>query len=84
MSVPNLTTRFGLRVQPSSRSRGPAVHIFLQSVVRHANGMLSVTPICGSLEEMEGQIEQLKHELEEMLRQTRHAFRRSVDAAAGA
>jgi hypothetical protein len=31
---------------------------------------------------MEGQIEQLKQELDEMLRQTRQAFRRSPEAAA--
>jgi hypothetical protein len=78
-----MTSRFGLRVQQSSRTHAPAVHIFLQSVVRHANGMMSVTPICGTLAEMEGQIEQLKGELDEMLRQTRQAFRRSPEAAAG-
>jgi hypothetical protein len=54
------------------------VYLFLQSIVRHANGMLSVTPACSSLEEMEREIEQLKEELDEMLRQTRHAFRVSA------
>jgi hypothetical protein len=83
MSAPRLTSRFGLRVQHSTRAHGPTVHIFLQGVVRHANGMLSVTPTCASLEEMEGQIEQLKQELDEMLRQTRQAFRQRPAAAAG-
>ena len=83
MSSPRLTSRFGLRVQQSSRGRSPVVHIFLQSVVRHSNGMLSVTPTCATLAEMEGQIDQLKQELDEMLRQTRQAFRRSPEAAAG-
>ena len=83
MSSPRLTSRFGLRVQQSSRGQSPAVHIFLQSVVRHSNGMLSVTPTCATLAEMEGQIDQLKQELDEMLRQTRQAFRRSPEAAAG-
>ena len=83
MSSPRLTSRFGLRVQQSSRGRAPVVHIFLQSVVRHSNGMLSVTPTCATLAEMEGQIDQLKQELDEMLRQTRQAFRRSPEAAAG-
>jgi hypothetical protein len=36
--------------------------------------MLSVTPACSSLAEMEGQIDQLKEELDEMLRQARRAF----------
>jgi hypothetical protein len=84
MSAPRLNSRFGLRVQQSSRAQSPAVHIFLQGVVRHANGMLSVTPTCGSLAEMEAEIEQLKQELEEMLRQTRHAFRQSPEPAARA
>ena len=83
MSSPRLTSRFGLRVQQSSRGRSPVVHIFLQSVVRHSNGMLSVTPTCATLAEMEGQIDQLKQELDEMLRQTRQAFRQSPEAAAG-
>jgi hypothetical protein len=52
--------------------------------VREANGMLSVTPVCSSQAEMEGQIEQLKEELDEMLRQTRRAFRGSPGASAGA
>ena len=83
MSGPRINSRFGLRVQQSSRGRAPVVHIFLQSVVRHSNGMLSVTPTCATLAEMEGQIDQLKQELDEMLRQTRQAFRRSPEAAAG-
>ena len=83
MSGPRINSRFGLRVQQSSRGRAPVVHIFLQSVVRHSNGMMSVTPTCATLAEMEGQIDQLKEELDEMLRQTRQAFRRSPEAAAG-
>ena len=52
--------------------------------MRHANGMLAVTPDCASLEEMEGQIGQLKDELEEMLRQTRRAFREGPGTSAKA
>jgi hypothetical protein len=84
VSASSLSSRFGLRVQFSAHSRGPSVHIFLQRIVRHANGMLSVTPVCSSLEEMEGQIEELKEELDEMLRQARRAFRESPGASAGA
>ena len=73
MSAPSMTSRFGLRVHRPSHS-GPSVHIYLQRLVRHANGMLSVTPACSSLAEMEGQIDQLKEELDEMLRQARRAF----------
>ncbi|HEY7614321.1 MAG TPA: hypothetical protein VH764_15070 [Gemmatimonadales bacterium] len=78
MSGSSLSSRFGLKVERPAHSLGPSVYLFLQGIVRHANGMLSVTPVCSSLEEMEGQIDQLKGELDEMLRQTRHAFRASA------
>ena len=46
--------------------------------------MLSVTPICASLAEMEKQIEQMKEELDEMLRQAQRAFHESPGRSAGA
>jgi hypothetical protein len=66
--------RFGLNVHRGSRTHLPSVHIFLQRVVRHANGMLAVTPVCSSLAEIEGEIGNLKDELEDVLRQARQAF----------
>jgi hypothetical protein len=66
--------RFGLNVNRSTRSAGPTAHIFLQRVVRHPNGMLAITPVCGSLAEIEGEIEVLRSELENVLRQARQAF----------
>jgi hypothetical protein len=75
VSTSHLRSRFGLSVRQAAHAPGPSVHIFLQGIVRHSNGMLSVTPACSSLEEMEGQIQQLKEELDEMLRQARRAFR---------
>jgi hypothetical protein len=81
VSASPLSSRFGLRVQRTAHSHGPSVHIFLQRIVRQANGMLAVTPVCSSLVEMEGQIEQLKQELDEMLRQARQAFREHPKAA---
>jgi hypothetical protein len=76
--------RFGLNVQRSSRSPGPTVHIFLQRIVRQANGMLAITPPCGSLAEIEGEIEGLRVELESVLRQARHAFTPKAAPAVGA
>jgi hypothetical protein len=84
VSGSTLSSRFGLSVQRRAHAPTPSVHIFLQSIVRQANGMLSVTPACSSLPEMEGQIEQLKEELDEMLRQARQAFRESPGKSAGA
>jgi hypothetical protein len=68
------SSRFGLNVHRGSRSTSPTVHIFLQRVVRHANGMLAVTPACGTLAEIEGEIEGLRADLESVLKQARHAF----------
>ena len=75
MSVSTHRLRFGLSVRQRAHAAAPSTHIFLQGIVRHANGMLSVTPECTSLEEIEGEIEQLREELDEMLQQARRAFR---------
>jgi hypothetical protein len=72
--VSSLDSRFCLNVRWGARTRAPFAHVFLQRIVRHSNGMLSVTPICSSLEEVEGQIEQLKEELDQVLREARRAF----------
>jgi hypothetical protein len=77
-----LSSRFGLSVQRRAHSDTPSAHVFLQSIVRQSNGMLSVTPVCSSLAEIEGQIEQMKQELDEMLRQARRAFRERGDTSA--
>jgi hypothetical protein len=69
-----LDHHFALNVHRPPRSPTPTVHIFLQRVVRHANGMLAVTPVCGTLAEIEGEIERLQHELNSVLQQARQAF----------
>ena len=73
--------RFALNVHRTARSPAPAVHVFLQRVVRHENGMLAVTPVCASLEEIESEIERLQHELDSVLQQARQAFDGKVGAA---
>lgn len=77
-----LEHRFGLSVRPGASGRPTWAHIFLQSIVRQANGMLAVTSPCSSLEEMERQIASLKAELDEILRQARRAFAASDHPAA--
>jgi len=74
--------RFGLSVRPGASGRPTWAHIFLQSIVRQANGMLAVTTPCSSLEEMEAQIAALKTDLDEILRQARRAFAASGHPAA--
>jgi len=66
--------RFALNVQRGATATQPGVHISLQRMVRHANGMLSVTPVCSSLAEIEQEIAELKGDLDDMLRQARQAF----------
>jgi hypothetical protein len=82
MSLHSLRSRFGLSVSRGVHAGGPSAHIFLQGIVRHSNGMLSVTPVCTSLAEMEAQIEQLKEELDGMLEQARRTFPQSRNAPA--
>jgi hypothetical protein len=84
VSVSTLGSRFGLSVRRPAHAPAPSVHIFLQRIVRHSNGMLSVTPECSTLIELEGQIEDLKEELNEMLRQARRAFKDVPAASNGA
>jgi hypothetical protein len=66
--------RFGLNVRRGASGRAVSAHIFLQSIVRQANGMLAVTPVYSSLAEMEREINHLKDELDQVLRQARQAF----------
>jgi hypothetical protein len=76
-----LEGRFALNVHRPGHSAAPGVHIFLQRLVRHANGMLAVTPVCSSLADIEKEIAELKDELEDIQRQARLAF--GVGAKAG-
>jgi hypothetical protein len=75
VSASSIRSRFGLSVRHRAHVPAPSAHIYLQGIIRHSNGMLSVTAECSSLEQIEEEIEQLKEELDEMLRQARRAFR---------
>jgi hypothetical protein len=79
--MPRELCRFSLNVSRGTRTRTASAHISLQRVVRHANGMLSVTPVCGSLAEIEKEIEELRGELEAVRREARRAFGEKGDAA---
>ena len=77
-----LEGRFALNVQRPGHPTAPGVHIFLQRLVRHTNGMLAVTPVCSSLDEIEKEIAALKLELDEVQRQARRAFTTKAGGAA--
>lgn len=79
----SMNTRFALNVHRAGREQEPAAHVFLQSIVRHANGMLSVTPVCTTLQQLELQIEALKTELDRVLEQGRRAFNHQPGRVAG-
>jgi hypothetical protein len=66
--------RMALNVHRRSRSPLPTVHIFLQRVIRQANGMLAVTPVCSTLAEIEQEIHALRDELDTIERQARQAY----------
>ena len=66
--------RLGLNVHRGMRATDPTVHIFLQRVVRQSNGMLSVTPVCTSLAQIEAEVRELQAELERILQEARQAY----------
>jgi hypothetical protein len=66
--------RLALNVHRSMRATDPTVHIFLQRMVRQSNGMLSVTPVCTSLAQIEAEIRELQLELEGILQEARQAY----------
>ncbi|HET8836279.1 MAG TPA: hypothetical protein VFN08_16225 [Gemmatimonadales bacterium] len=66
--------RLALNVHRAVRATDPSVHIFLQRMVRQPNGMLSVTPVCTSLAQIEEEIRELQLELEGILQEARNAY----------
>jgi hypothetical protein len=66
--------RLALNVHRAMRKTEPSVHIFLQRMVRHSNGMLSVTPVCTSLAQIEEEIRDLQAELESIRLEARQAY----------
>ena len=76
--------RMALNVHKGSRSPLPTVHIFLQRLVRQANGMLAVTPVCSTLAEIEQEIAVLRDELDSIQREARHAYTEKVAPAVSA
>ena len=67
-------SRLALNVRRGAGSSPATVHIFLQRVVRQANGMLAVTPVCSSLAEIENEIKAMQRELEAILRLARQTY----------
>jgi hypothetical protein len=66
---------FELDIQPGTPDNPAGVRIALLRYTRGEDGRLLVTPECASLEEVEGQINSLQVELDEIRERARRAFR---------
>jgi hypothetical protein len=65
---------FELEIQPGNEVLGARMAIVLQREVRDALGRLRITPECTSLDEVEGQINMLQDELEQIRRQAKRVY----------
>ena len=65
---------FELDIKPSTPDNPASVRIALLRYVRREDGRLFITPECASFEEVEGQINSLQDELDEIRERARRAF----------
>jgi len=65
---------FELEIQPGTPDNPASVRIALLRYTRREDGRLLITPECNSFEEIEGQINFLQDELDEIRERARPAF----------
>jgi hypothetical protein len=65
---------FELDIRPGTPDDPAGVRIALQKAAFDPSGRVFVTPECSSLEELEGQINSLQDELDEIRERARRAF----------
>ena len=65
---------FELDIQPGTSDSPASVRVALLRYVRGEDGRLYVAPECTSFEEVEGQINSLQDELDEIRERARRAF----------
>lgn len=63
-----------LEIRPGTPDNPAGVKIALLRYTRGEDGRLSITPECSSFEEVEGQINSLQDELDQIRERTRRAF----------
>lgn len=63
-----------LDIRPGTPDSSASVRIALLRYTRGEDGRLLITPECASLEELEGQINSLQDELDEIRERARRAF----------
>jgi hypothetical protein len=66
---------FKLDIQPGTSDNPAGVRITLLRYTRGEDSRLLITPECTSFEELEGQINALQHELDEIRERARERFR---------
>ena len=65
---------FELEIQPGTPDNPASIRIALLRYTRGEDGRLYMTPECSSYEEVEGQINSLQDELDEIRERARRAF----------
>ena len=65
---------FELDIRPGTPDNPASVRIALLRYTRGEDGRLFITPDCASLEEVEGRINSLQDELDELRERARRAF----------
>jgi hypothetical protein len=70
----HLLEAFELDIQPGTPDNPAAVKIALQKAIFDPSGRVFITPECSSFEELEGQINSLQDELDELRERARRAF----------
>ncbi len=70
----HLLGAFELEIQPGTPDNPVSVVIALLRYTRGEDGRLFITPECASFEEIEGQINSLQDELDEIRERARRAF----------
>jgi hypothetical protein len=63
-----------LEIQPGTPDNPAGIKIALLRYTRGEDGRLFITPECASFEELEGQINSLRDELDEIRERARRAF----------
>ncbi len=70
----HLLGAFELDIQPGTPDTPASVRVALLRYTRGEDGRLFMTPECASFEEIEGQINALQDELDELRERARRAF----------
>ena len=69
---------FALYIRPGDPTTPARVRVMIQSPIADENGRLFLTPECTSLDELEGQINALQDDLDELRVRAKRAFQRGA------